>query len=644
MKKAIIYILLISSLFIIMNLGNSKPKDHDENIVLHDQLPLHISKLILEHKIRTVIKSRKELIQLKKAYIFDKIGRGYNLSTNLNIAERKEVAHIINKTGALKKDEPMTHAMMILMIQIGIIIFAAKIGGDFFSKLLRMPAVLGEIIVGIIIGPQILGSIPVLNFTHGIFHAVHNFPVTPELYGIATIASIILLFLAGLETDLNLIMRFSVTGLMVGIGGVLISFVTGDLLAVFLSSMFTSETITFMHPTALFLGTISTATSVGITARILSERKKIDSPEGVSILAGAVIDDVLGVIILSVVLGISLVFQASGGNGTVNWGHIAIIGIKAVGFWVITTALGLMAASKLSYFLKKFNASIMAVMTLGLTLFVAGIFEMAGLAMIIGAYIIGVALSKTDINHELQEKLRILHNFFVPIFFTVMGMLIDFSALSSSSIIIFGVIYSLAAVFAKLVGSGIPSLFLGFNLRGALRIGIGMVPRGEVALIIAGIGLSAGIIDSSVFGIAIMMTLITTMLAPPALVAAFKNPVRGTKKTVSIKSEEMVDYRISFSNKNSSNLMLSTLIDFFQGDEFFVHLIDIGNNIYSIRKENIAVTIVQNGNNIDLTYSKKNSIYIKFMMAEATVELASMINEVENFSALQQKTKNILTS
>ncbi len=643
MKKTIIYLLLISALFAIMNLG-TKSKKHDENIILHDQLPLHITKLVIEHKILPVIKSKKELTQLRKAYTFDKIGRGYNLSTNLSIFEQKEVAHIINKTGALKKDEPMTHAMMVLMIQIGIIIFAAKLGGDFFHKFLKMPAVLGEIIVGIIIGPQILGSIPVLSFTHGVFHAVHNFPVTPELYGIATIASIILLFLTGLETNLSLIMHFSVTGLMVGIGGVIFSFITGDLLAVFLSHMFTSETITFMHPTALFLGTISTATSVGITARILSEHKKIDSPEGVSILAGAVIDDVFGVIILSIVLGISLVFQASGGNSSIDWSNITIIGIKAVGFWVITTALGLMVASKLSHFLKKFNSGIMAVMTLGLTLFIAGIFEMAGLAMIIGAYIMGVALSKTDINHELQEKLRILHNFFVPIFFTVMGMLIDFSALSTLSIIIFGVIYSVTAIVAKLIGAGIPSLFLKFNLRGALRIGIGMVPRGEVSLIIAGIGLSAGIIDSSIFGIAIMMTLITTMIAPPALVASFKNPARGTKKTVSLKSDEMIDYQIPFSNKKSANLMLTTLIDFFQEDEFFVHLIDIENDLYSIRKEDISVTIIQNGNNINLTYSKKNSTYIKFMMVEATVELASIINEVENFAALQQKTKNILTS
>ena len=124
--------------------------------------------------------------------------------------------------------------------------------------------------------------------------------------------------------------------------------------------------------------------------------------------------------------------------------------------------------------------------------------ELAGLAMIIGAYVMGLALSQTDIAHELREKLQGLYNFFVPIFFCVMGMMVDFAAIKA--VFFFGMVYTAAAVAGKLLGCGVPALFAGFNLRGAFRIGAGMLPRGEVTLIVAGIGLASGAIGNDMFG------------------------------------------------------------------------------------------------------------------------------------------------
>ena len=168
------------------------------------------------------------------------------------------------------------------------------------------------------------------------------------------------------------------------------------------------------------------------------------------------------------------------------------------------------------------------VLTVALALFAAGLAEIFGLAFIIGAFSIGLALSTTKMGHTVEEQMIPVTNILVPVFFVVMGMLVDVSSMMNA--IWFGLVISLLAILSKVFGSGIPALFTGFNLRGASRIGVGMMPRGEVALIIAGIGLTNGIIGQELFGVSIMMTVITTLLAPIVLIPLFKRGGEGTRK------------------------------------------------------------------------------------------------------------------
>jgi Kef-type K+ transport system membrane component KefB len=331
----------------------------------------------------------------------------------------------VNASGGEEGD--MTHKMANLVLQLGIIIFAARIGGTLFTKL-RLPSVLGELLTGIIIGPYMLGSYSFPGFTHGLFSISQNgFPISPELYGISTIASIILLFSAGLETDFAMFIRYSFVGAVLGVGGVIFSFVAGALTAVVLLN------IDFMNPVALFLGVMSTATSVGITARILSERRKMDSPEGVSIMAGAVIDDILGIILLAIVVGITTVANSSADG--IDWGSIGRTAARAVSVWIIFTAMGIFFASRISTFLKRFKSvTLFSVISLGMAFVLAGIFEKSGLAMIIGAYVMGLSLSRTDLNYVIHDRLHSLQTFFVPIFFTVIGMLVNPYALLSKEV------------------------------------------------------------------------------------------------------------------------------------------------------------------------------------------------------------------
>ena len=283
-------------------------------------------------------------------------------------------------------ENDLVSAVTQLVFQLGIIIIAAWCGGKIFERF-KLPAVLGEIVIGVIIGPYLLGHLPFPGFPSGLFPISAGFPVSRELYSIATIASIVLLFLAGLETDIDAFLRLSFAGPVVAIFGVIFSFISGDLIGVLFSKLLFGINYSFIHPVPLFLGVISTATSVGISARILSEKKKMDSPEGVTIVAAAVIDDVLGIIILAVVIAMAK-------SSHIAWGDIGFITLKALGIWLGFTILGIMASSRLNQFLKRFfkDKITITIICFAFALLLSGIFERSGLAMIIGAYIMGLSL------------------------------------------------------------------------------------------------------------------------------------------------------------------------------------------------------------------------------------------------------------
>ena len=417
----------------------------------------------------------------------------------------------------------LTHLMVWLALQLGVIIASAKLTGEFFERVLKQPAVLGELTAGLIIGPYALGGMSFAGFvlfpdTHAALPGI--IPVDETLYAIATVGSLLLLFLAGLETDFKQFFRFALQGSLVGLGGVLGAFITGDLLYSWWYG------VGFMHPAALFMGTISVATSVGITARILSEKQKLDTPEGVTIIAGAVFDDVLGLLVLAVVVSMSTL--AGDGNQNIELREIGRIAASAFGFWLFGTAGAILLATPLRSVLERLKGpGVIAGCALALALLLSGLMEAIGhLSMIIGAYSMGLGLAKEKtFAHDLDRALQGTSVLLVPIFFCTMGMLVDFSAMQPA--LGFGVVFSLVAIVAKVLGCGLPALLVQFNPLGAARVGFGMLPRGEVALIVAGVGLANGIIDHQMFGVSIMMTLITTVVAPPILVKLFASTAPG---------------------------------------------------------------------------------------------------------------------
>ena len=518
------------------------------------------------------------------------------------------------------------------IFQLWILIVFTRIGGYWLRRWLRLPGVLGELIVGMIIGPYALGQFhwPLIGQLFPI--GANGAPVTPELYAFSTFASIVLLFLSGLETDLSTFLRYSVAGTVVGIGGVVLSFVLGTGCAIWFGLA-----DNWLAPHALFLGAIATATSVGISARILSERRKMDSPEGVTILAAAVFDDVLGIIVLAIVVGMSRA-EAEGG---VSWSHILWIAGKAFGFWIGATAAGLLLARRFSKMLKYFKSTqAIAALALGFGLLLAGLSEMAGLAMIIGAYIMGLSLSRTDLVQVIQKEIEGLQNILVPVFFATMGMLVNFAAILP--VLKIGLIYSLFAIVSKVAGCGLPALFCGFNRHGSIRIGVGMLPRGEVALIVAGIGLTSGAIGQDIFGIAILMTLVTTLLGPMLLAGSFENPASGLRHPDDVAQSRSKTVQLAFPSADMADFLLSRIVRAFRQEEFYVYRLTPEDLTYHIRKDDIFFILECENGEIRLTTTVQYETLARLIIAEEMLSLRSMLHMAQENADLDSMEHNLV--
>jgi Kef-type K+ transport system membrane component KefB/mannitol/fructose-specific phosphotransferase system IIA component (Ntr-type) len=520
--------------------------------------------------------------------------------------------------------------MASLALQIGIILFAVRLGGGLVKKI-GLPAVLGELLAGVIIGPYALGGIGFPGFPVGLFplNVSSGLPVSIELYAFASLASVILLFVSGLETDLGLFLRYSVSGGIIGFGGVIFSFALGALTAMFMLHAPLAD------PRCLFMGLLATPTSVGITARILSDKKKMDSPEGVTILAAAVFDEVLGIIALAVILGTAGVIA---GGGELHAAALLGIGGKAFGIWLGFTALGLIFSGRIARFLKLFKHSYdFSILALGLALILAGIFEKQGLAMIIGAYIAGLSLSKTDIALVIEEKIRGLHEFFVPLFFAVMGMMVNLREILSPPVLLFGAAYTLTGIISKVAGCGGLALALGFNPRGALRIGAGMAPRGEVVLTLAGIALASGYVDSRLFGVVILMTLATIFLAPPMLAGTLSIPGAGTRKPV--KGNESASAQWNFSSGEIAGLVGHSLRNDLQGEGFYVQILDEG--LSQARKDDMILSLTETGNDLTIETALEDLPFAKTAVYEVILKLNDSIQKLKESSDPQALKKEI---
>lgn len=391
-----------------------------------------------------------------------------------------------------------------LLWKIVIIIVAIKVFGE-ISKRIGQPSVFGKLLAGIILGPSILGIIP---NTGPLWHSIKE---------LSDIGIILLMFIAGLETDVDEFKKTAKGSFWVAFLGVLVPLGAGYLLTAVYGYKWTA---------ALFVGVVLVATSVSISVQTLRELRHLQTREGITILGAAVIDDVLGLIILSLVIGI----EAGTGNSA------------GILFWVILkvalfTAIAVLAAKFLvKPLLNKVSKFGVTMPELSLALVIAFLYamgaELFGLAGIIGAYMAGIILTSTPFKNKILGEIEPLaYSFFVPIFFVSIGVTADMRGMNTN-ILIFTVILTLLAVFSKIIGCGAGALVSKFSMRSSFKIGAGMVARGEVALIVAAYGLDHRIIDNELYTAVIVVAIITTLVTPPLLKFAYKEKEQAYDKRI----------------------------------------------------------------------------------------------------------------
>ncbi|MFW5743784.1 MAG: cation:proton antiporter [Spirochaetota bacterium] len=544
-------------------------------------------------------------------------------------AVAEEAAHGVDPSQALE------HRMTALALQIGIILFAGYIGSR-IARRLGIPVILGEIVAGIAIGPFALGSIPLPGYPEGLFPRVENaLAISPELYGFAVVASIVLLFLMGLQTDLRLFLRFAVKGSVVGLAGAVLSVLGGIVVARLMIGAGPGD------PRSLFLGVVAIAASVDITGRILSERRKMASPEGVTILSASVMEDVVGITLLAVVLGIdALEGAASGGE---LWREIVGIGGRALLVWLGFTTLGIVFSRKISAVLKAVKSPAqIAVLSLGLALILAGLFEAAGLAMIIGAYVMGLSLADTDIAYVVQEKIETVHQFFDPIFFTVIGMLVNVVVLASGEVILFGLLFAALAAASKIVGCGLTSLTLGFTRAGALRVALGMVPRGEVALVIAAIGVGSGVLDDRLFGVVIFMTLLSTLVGPPLFSRLLLKEARTTRREVS--DTDLVTTDFDFGSQDLTRFLLSDVVATMRNEGFFVTATEGERRVYHMRKDSVFISMMATPVSLHFQSRREDVTLVNNLVYESILSLQQEVSHIKATSKPMELRRNLVES
>jgi Kef-type K+ transport system membrane component KefB len=377
---------------------------------------------------------------------------------------------------------PDTHSFSQLLLVLVAVIVATKLLGEIAQRI-GQPSVLGELVAGVVLGASLFGILD---------------PRDPVIHALAEIGIVALLFEIGLHTDVRSLMRVGSSAITVALVGVALPFAAGYFVTVGLG---------LSTVPAIVAGAALTATSIGISARVLSDLGRLETPEGQIVLGAAVLDDIVGLIILSVISGLTAgqVMTLSG---------VTLTTVIAVGFVVVALIVGHRLAPPIFRAVARLQTSgTLGLVALAFAFLMAWLADASGSAMIVGAFAAGLVLHDTPHRQPIEEKVTSLGHFFVPIFFASVGASVDLRTLGDVDTILIGSALLAVGVLGKFAAGYAPVWFRGSKA----LIGVAMIPRGEVGLIFAQMGLTSGALDVRLFSAITLMVMATTFMTPPLL-------------------------------------------------------------------------------------------------------------------------------
>lgn len=387
-----------------------------------------------------------------------------------------------------------------VIISLALLLFTAKIFAELFHRI-KLPIVLGELLAGIVIGPYALGGLPLFNGEPLVI-------LDETIKNIGELAAIVILFVAGLEITPREFLRGGASSFTIGALGVIVPFFVGY----FVFSLYGLDALE-----TLLIATALTATSIAISIQVLSSLGKMQTKEARLILGAAIVDDILAIAVLSVVLT-----MVQTGNITPDIMEITFLILKILGLFIVLLVGSIVIVPRILHRerLWKSQGSIEGITT-AIFFGGAGIAALVGLSPIVGAFAIGMAVASTRLIKQVEEYVHKLQIIFAPLFFAIIGAQVDLRGINLDVLLIAGILVFIAIV-TKMLGCGLPSLLFLKDKSKAMRVGIGMVSRGEVGLIVAGVGATSGVLSGDVYTAIIVMVAVTTIITPIWLKKAYQ--------------------------------------------------------------------------------------------------------------------------
>ena len=387
-----------------------------------------------------------------------------------------------------------------VIISLALLLFTAKIFAELFHRI-KLPIVLGELLAGIVIGPYALGGLPLFNGEPLVI-------LDETIKNIGELAAIVILFVAGLEITPREFLRGGTSSFTIGALGVIVPFFVGY----FVFSLYGLDALE-----TLLIATALTATSIAISIQVLSSLGKMQTKEARLILGAAIVDDILAIAVLSVVLT-----MVQTGNTTPDIMEITFLILKILGLFIVLLVGSIVIVPRILHRerLWKSQGSIEGITT-AIFFGGAGIAALVGLSPIVGAFAIGMAVASTRLIKQVEEYVHKLQIIFAPLFFAIIGAQVDLRGINLDVLLIAGILVFIAIV-TKMLGCGLPSLLFLKDKSKAMRVGIGMVSRGEVGLIVAGVGATSGVLSGDVYTAIIVMVAVTTIITPIWLKKAYQ--------------------------------------------------------------------------------------------------------------------------
>jgi Kef-type K+ transport system membrane component KefB len=403
------------------------------------------------------------------------------------------------------------------IIGVGILLFAAKLMAELFLRL-KLPIVLGELIAGMIVGPFALGGLQIVD-------GKQLLQINDEIRILGEMGAIVILFMAGLEMTPKEFLKGGKAAFVVGTLGVVIPFFVG--LTVF-------QLFGFDALQSMLIATALTATSIAISIQVLSEFGKLKTPEARLIIGAAIIDDILAIAVLSVVTSIA---GSDGGVADIDITQVVITILQVLGFFAIMLIVSVVVIPKIiTPRIWKAKGSVEGIATAAF-FGAAALAGSIGLSPIVGAFAVGMALSTSKVFDKIESYVGKIGLIFAPLFFAIIGAQVDLRAVDLNILILSAVIV-VVAVTTKLFGCGLPAMYFLKSKQKGMRVGIGMISRGEVGLIVAGVGITAGILTSEVYSTIIIMVVVTTIITPIWLKIEYRKEQKRGDGTSEIKSKQ----------------------------------------------------------------------------------------------------------